>query len=1137
MNGPGRLTRRVRPKPDTACRFLRAVARGVTALSMALLATTALAAPEPVRAGNGRGPAAGTGAAARPTFVYAGDRDFPPYEYLDAHGQPRGFSIDLVRALARVANVRVSFRMDDWRVVRSALDRGEVDLSSMAFAEPRGDQYAWLVETNALNLVMVFRNDRSAYPDTLEQVGAERVATMRGSLITELLQQQPLVRRPTVLLADTQRDVLRMLLNGQATVATGNRLVFRHVARSLNATDLEEVGIKSVGYYLVSRKEHAAELGWVAPAFDTIRRDGTLDRLTHEYLALPAAPVSGRRQLESAGPFLALFAVIAGAIVLWIYFLRRQVRARTVQLADALSEQHSLAAALQTRERDLRTAFEGAAMGMANVSLDGRFQDANQALADMLGRPREALLGQRIDEVSHADDAEPHRLLVREALEGRRRAFRMTTRFVRADGGVVWAELTASLLRNDRGEPLHFVTQLQDVTQAVRAEIEMRKAELEARANAEVVSSLLQTAPTVIFGYHADLTLFEWNQEAERLYGFTRDEVIGYSLFDVITDPSRQQMLMEFSASVLDGEPLRNHEILVVSKTGAEHYLLWNATRVLDGTGTPVGVLVVGQDITKRKQAEARLQEQARELEHARDAALAAAQAKSDFLAMVSHEVRTPMNGVIGMTGLLLDTTLTPEQREYARTVRASAQALLTIINDILDFSKVEAGKLEIETVDCNPSMMVEETVDLLAEAAAAKGLDLSYLVDAEVPARVGGDPGRLRQILLNLLGNAVKFTDSGDVTLRVRVDAEDEGSTLLRFEVADTGIGVPEEARARLFQPFSQVDASTTRKYGGTGLGLAISRRLAELMGGTIDVESTPGHGSTFWFTARVERRAAPADDERPLLAGDRVLIGAGHGLTGALIAQTARRLGGVADEVTSAAAVLDAVRRAHEAQSSYRLLYLDERLSGGPDLALLGALAGGAGLPAVPVVLLTASRNPTRIVVDQFIAGRLAKPVRASQIVRGLTTLAGRPDRPAQAPTREAPIDRAEPRSRGRILLAEDNVVNQRVATRLLEKFGYRVDVVADGREAVEAFTQLGYDLVLMDCQMPEMDGFTATGAIRQRETAGRRTPIVAMTAGAMPGDRERCLDAGMDDYLTKPVDVEKLRQVLDRWMAAAA
>jgi PAS domain S-box-containing protein len=714
--------------------------------------------------------------------------------------------------------------MDDWQLVRSALDRGEVDFSTLAYDAVRAKQYEFLVETNPVNVVLVFGAGRPTYPDGLDQISAERVAVMRDSLAADLIAQMPELRRPTMVFADNQREALRMLLDGRATVVTGNRLVLRHAARDLAATDLEEVGIRSVGYFLAGRKDRAADLAWLAPAFAAIKADGTLDRLTRQYLSLPAAPLSGRRQLESAGPFLVVLALVGGAIVLWIYALRRQVRSRTMELAHAFREQHSLAEALQTRERDLRTAFEGAAMGMAIVSLDGRFQDVNQALVDMLGASRDDLLTRHVDEVSHRDDHEQYHQLGREALDGRRRSFRMTKRFMRCDGEVGWAELTASLLRGSDGAPRHFVTQLQDVSQAIRAEIEMRKAELEARANAEVVSSLLQTAPTVIFGFHADLTLFEWNQEAERIYGFTREEVIGYSLFDIITDPDRQRTVIDLSGKVLDGEPLRNHETPIRSRTGAFHHVLWNATRVLDGTGTPVGVLVVGQDITLRKEAERRLLEQARELEQARDAALAAAQAKSDFLAMVSHEVRTPMNGVIGMTGLLLDTTLTSDQREYARTVRDSAQALLTIINDILDFSKVEAGRLEIETVECDPAMMAEETVDLLAEAAAAKGLELCYFVDDNVPQRVGGDPGRLRQIVLNLLGNAVKFTDTGAVTLHVSVDRADARSTLLRFEVADTGIGVPEEAQARLFQPFSQVDASTTRKDGGTGLGLAIS-------------------------------------------------------------------------------------------------------------------------------------------------------------------------------------------------------------------------------------------------------------------------------------------------------------------------
>jgi CheY-like chemotaxis protein/anti-sigma regulatory factor (Ser/Thr protein kinase) len=491
------------------------------------------------------------------------------------------------------------------------------------------------------------------------------------------------------------------------------------------------------------------------------------------------------------------------------------------------------------------------------------------------------------------------------------------------------------------------------------------------------------------------------------------------------------------------------------------------------------------------------------------------------------------MNGVIGMTGLLLDTTLTPEQREYARTVRASAEALLTVINDILDFSKVEAGRLDIETVDFNLAVIAEEAVDLLAETASAKGIELAYLVDDDVPAFVGGDPGRLRQVVLNLLSNAVKFTGRGEVTMHLSLAASDEASALVRLEVTDTGIGIPLEAQSRLFQPFSQVDASTTRKYGGTGLGLAISKRLVDLMGGEIGLRSEPGRGSTFWFTTRVQRRPEPGPPVALAdVAGLRVLVAASHPFTRLLIARTVQRLGGSADQVSSATAVVNAIRQASDEDRPYGLVFLDEDLSKGYDLALLGTLAGGSGLAAVPVVLLTASRTTTRV-VESLLAARLPKPVRASHIVRALTTIFGESRRPATSQTPEG--GQPESAHKGRILLAEDNAVNQKVATRLLEKLGYRVDVAGNGREAVEALGRIRYDLVLMDCQMPEMDGYEATAQIRSAEYPQRRTPIIAMTAGAMPGDRERCLESGMDDYLTKPVDVEKLRRALARWLPA--
>jgi PAS domain S-box-containing protein len=792
---------------------------------------------------------------------------------------------------------------------------------------------------------------------------------------------------------------------------------------------------------------------------------------------------------------------------------------------------------------------EDAIIGKA---LDGTITSWNPAAARLYGYSAAEAVGQSISLIIPPERRDELPELLARVARGES-ITQFETERVRTDGTRLAVSVSIAPVRAASGAVVAAAVVARDITERKRAEEALRASEAR-------LGALLDAAPDASVIVDKAGRIARVNAQTERLFGYAREELLGRPVELLLPERFRRGHVRHRASyqAAPRARPMgMGLDLYARRKDGSEVPVEVSLSPLQTAEGTLVISAI--RDITARKQAEQALERTNRQLARANEELARASRVKSAFLATMSHEIRTPMNGVIGMMDLLLDTTLTPEQHEYAETVRASGEALLTLLNDILDFSKIEAGRLDLEVTDCDVRRIVEDVVDLFAAQARDRGLELASLVYQDVPPVLRGDPGRLRQVLTNLIGNAIKFTEQGEVVVRATLAEQTDEAALVRFAVTDTGIGMTPEEQTQLFQPFSQADSSTTRKYGGTGLGLAISKRLVELMSGEIGVESALGQGSTFWFTARLSRPttsslAAPAAAD---LRGKRVLVVDDNATTCQIVHDQIMSWGMLNGMAADAQSALTTLREAQRGGTPYDVAIVDLDMPDMDGLELARAIRANPALAAIKLVLLVSTRlcEPSddeaawQADIDAF----LTKPVRQSPLYNSLVMVlsgsvgqhipatdvaANGGARPHTASVGEAHV--GDVHIRGRVLVVEDNVVNQRVAVRMLEKQGYRADAAANGREAVEMLTQIPYDLVLMDCQMPVMDGYAATAEIRRREreqgAVAGRTPIIAMTASALNGDAEKCLAAGMDDYLAKPVNVQRLEAVLARWSAQA-
>ncbi len=826
-----------------------------------------------------------------------------------------------------------------------------------------------------------------------------------------------------------------------------------------------------------------------------------------------------------------LAAISASVFLVFGIFLNRHFQKKALldrSSSSASDKQPNSTEYLKTQDfsrasdERLRHIFEKSPVMMHLIDENGTFRDVNERWLEVMGYSKDELLGHNVSFVMTPGSAIASRTEVLPRLWRNGAVRDVPYQYIRKDGTVIDV-LLDSVAMNDPAWGRVSLSTVRNITLRKRAEEETRKTKA-------LLDSIIQNLPTAVFVKEADqLSFVLWNRKCEQLYGYKAEEVIGKTAKDLFREADKFEKQDRHVLST--GRFLEIQEQDVATRHDGVRTLHSKKVPIIGVNGKATHLVGISEDITELKVAQ-------RNLISAREAAEQASRAKSSFLANMSHEIRTPMNGVIGMTELALNTDLTSEQREYLEAVKISAESLLRLINDILDFSKIEAGKFELIEMDFSLRDSVANAMIAVSMQAHSKNLELVCHIPPQIPDILIGDPGRLNQILINLLGNAIKFTQKGEVAVDLQVESESEDYIFLHFSIKDTGIGIPKDKQEKIFKVFEQADGSTTRKYGGTGLGLAVSLQLVQMMGGNIWLESEVGSGSTFHFTAKLGIKQGPSREnfswDISMFKDLPVLIVDDNATNRFILKEILDYWGMKPVAVESAIEALGVMKRARQDEQPFVLVILDHMMPDIDGFELAERMNSDPDLSGVTKIMLTSAgqRGDAYRCVDLGISAYCTKPIKQSELLDIISKALNK------VPTNEIKptlVTRHSLRERKRflkVLLAEDNVINQRLASTILQKRGHMVAIAENGKEALQILQNGRFDVILMDVQMPEMDGFQATMAIREKEKiSGEHIPIFAMTAHAMSGDREKCLAEGMDGYISKPINAEELLENLDK------